>query len=190
MRIAIDIDSTLHDYWSLFSKLAHKRFGVALAYEDQITYDIDRLRPEQVDALTAETHKAVHVLGATPYEGAVEVVNGWHAAGHFIHVTSHRAQSSHEPTTRWLDQIGIAYDELYCSWDKITRCAEIEIDLLIDDSPDNILRAQERGIVPATILHPWNRELCEEEGVIAAADWHDLARRLEPLLTRAPVAGR
>jgi len=187
MRIAIDIDSTLHDYWQLFSRLARRRFGVALAYEDQITYDIDRLRPEQVAALTAETHKAVHVLDARPYEGAVETVRSWHEAGHFIHVTSHRAADAHAATEQWLRQIEMPFDELYCSWDKVTRCAEIEIDVLIDDSPDNILKAQERGIVPATILHPWNRELCEEEGVIAAEDWPQLARRLEPVLAGSPL---
>lgn len=187
MRIAIDIDSTLHDYWALFAKLARKRFGVALSYEDQITYDIDRLRPAQVDALTAETHKAVHVLDATPYEGAVEAIRTWHEGGHFIHITSHRAPEAHDATAQWLEQIGLPFDELYCSWDKITRCAEIEIDVLIDDSPDNILKAQEKGIVPATILHPWNRELCREEGVIGASDWPDLVRQLEPVLARPPA---
>ena len=185
MRIAIDIDSTLHDYWEIFAKLARKRFGVTLAYEDQITYDIDRLRPEQVAALTAESHASVHVLGATPYAGAVEVVRRWHEAGHFIHVTSHRAQDAHAATAAWLDQIGLPYDELYCSFDKVTRCTEIEIDVLIDDSPENILRAQDEGIVPATILHPWNRELCEEEGVICAADWVQLETKLAPVLARS-----
>lgn len=184
MRIAIDIDSTLHDYWQLFSKLARKRFGIALDYEHQITYEIDRLRPEQLAALTAESHAAVHVLDAVPYAGAVEVVTAWHEAGHFIHITSHRADETHDHTAQWLDRIGLPYDELYCSFDKVTRCSEIAIDVLIDDSPENILRAQEAGIVPATILHPWNRELCEEEGVIAADGWEQLARLLAPVLER------
>ena len=190
MRIAIDIDSTLHDYWRLFSRLARKRFGVALDYEHQITYEIDRLRPEQVAALMAESHAAVHVLDAVPYDGAVETVAAWHEAGHFIHVTSHRAQAAHAATAQWLERIGMPYDELYCSTDKVTRCSEIAIDLLIDDSPDNILRAQEAGIVPATLLHPWNRELCEEEGVVAADDWAQLAQLLEPLLSGSAVARR
>lgn len=190
MRIAIDIDSTLHDYWQLFSTLARRRFGVKLDYEDQVTYEIDRLRPEQLEALMTETHKAVHVLGATPYDGAVEAVRGWHEAGHFIHVTSHRATDAHEATEQWLRQIEMPFDELYCSWDKITRCTEIQIDVLIDDSPDNILRAQERGIVPATLLHPWNRELCEEEGVIAADSWPHLAERLAPVLASPPLRRR
>ena len=44
--------------------------------------------------------------------------------------------------------------------------------MLIDDSPDTLRRALEHGIVAATILHPWNRELCEEEDeVVCAEDW-------------------
>ena len=51
------------------------------------------------------------------------------------------------------------YDDLHCSFDKVTRCAELGIDVLVDDSPVNIVRAREAGIVPATILHPWNGEV-------------------------------
>lgn len=182
MRIAIDIDSTLHDYWDLFAQLARRRFGVALPYEDQVTWDVVQLRREQVAALVAESHRPEHVLAARPYSGAVEAVCAWHEAGHFIHITSHRSSEAHGATASWLEQIGLRYDDLHCSWDKVARCAEIDIDLLIDDSPRNIIGAMEAGIVPATIAHPWNRELCEEEGVICAPDWPELTRRLGPVL--------
>ncbi|HWC26040.1 MAG TPA: hypothetical protein VG474_05590, partial [Solirubrobacteraceae bacterium] len=59
---------------------------------------------------------------------------------------------------------------------------ELGIELLIDDSPLNLARAIEHGILVATIAHPWNRDLCEEEDVIRATDWRDLAARLDPLL--------
>ena len=44
------------------------------------------------------------------------------------------------------------------------------------------MKAGDLGITPATILHPWNRELCEEEDIVCASDWPTLARRLEPVL--------
>ena len=122
------------------------------------------------------------MLAAEPYPGAVETVRGWHAAGHFIHITSHRATTSHDVTDRWLHNIDLPFDELYCSYDKIARCQEIGIDVLIDDSPDNLERALEAGITAATLLHPWNRELCETEDVICGNDWDELARNLAPVL--------
>ena len=182
VNIAIDIDSTLHDYWDQLSDASRRRFGIALPYEEQLTWTITLLRPEQVRACVEETHSAARVLAAEPYPGAVATVSAWHAAGHFIQVTSHRSAESRDATARWLDRIGLPYDELYCSYDKVARCREIGIDVLIDDSPANLEAALEAGITAATILHPWNRELCETEDVIGAADWEDLARRLAPVL--------
>jgi FMN phosphatase YigB (HAD superfamily) len=56
---------------------------------------------------------------------------------------------------------------------------ELEIDVLIDDSPINLVAALEAGMVAATIEHPWNREVCEEEDVVCAPDWPGLAAALE-----------
>jgi uncharacterized HAD superfamily protein len=182
MRIAIDIDSTLHHYWDLVAASAKRRFGVDLPYEDQRTWGVARLRAEQMRAVVADTHAEPAILGATPYAGAVETVNAWSDAGHFIHITSHRAGRCQAVTERWLADIGLRYDELYCSYDKIARATEIGIDILVDDSPVNILGALEHGIRPATIAHPWNRDVCEEEDVVCAADWPALAVALEPLL--------
>ena len=181
MRIAIDIDSTLHHYWDEFAAAAKRRFGVELPYADQ-GWEIDRLRPEQVRACVAETHKDDRILAAEPYPGAVETIRAWHEAGHFIHITSHRRPEAHGATARWLERIGLPYDDLYCSDDKISRCREIGIELLIDDSPVNLVRAADAGIATATLAHPWNRDVCEEEDVVCAPDWAALRKLLEPVL--------
>jgi hypothetical protein len=109
----------------------------------------------------------------------------WHAAGHFVHITSHRATAAHDATTRWLERIGLPHDDLHCSFDKVGRCVELQIDLLIDDSPVNLVRARAAGIVPAALRHPWNAELCDREGILCGRDWHELAALVDPLLERA-----
>jgi uncharacterized HAD superfamily protein len=184
VRIAIDIDSTLHHYWDQFEAAAKRRFGVELPYADQL-WHIDRLRPEQVRACVEETHQDEQILAAEPYPHAVETVRAWRAAGHFIHITSHRRTGAHEATACWLDRIGLAYDELYCSDDKVSHCREIGIDLLIDDSPVNLEAAVDAGLLVATLKHPWNRDICEEEDIVCADDWPGLARALEPILQGA-----
>ena len=130
MRIAIDIDSTLHHYWNLLEEVAQRRFGVAIPYAEQVVWEIDRLKPEQLSAAVRETHSERLILESEPYPGAVAAVRRWHEAGHFIHITSHRAGDAHEATAQWLERIGLPYDELYCSYDKVSRCEEIGIDLL------------------------------------------------------------
>jgi uncharacterized HAD superfamily protein len=179
VRLAIDIDSTLHPYWDQLAEIARRRFSIELPYETQYTWAIDRLQPEQLKVCVEETHRPENVLAAEPYPGAVETIESWHQQGHFIQITSHRAIDAHPHTEQWLHDIGLPFDELYCSYDKIARCVELEIDVLIDDSPINLERALEVGITAATLEHPWNRDI---DGVIRAENWRDLATRLQPVL--------
>ena len=181
-RIALDIDSTLHHYWDLLDELSRRRYGISLDYHEQTSWSITKLEHEQLHALVKETHSQEHVLRAEPYPDAVETVRQWHEEGHWIHVTSHRAGRAHEVTAEWLAQIGMPYDDLHCSYDKITRCVELEIDVLVDDSPVNLKSAREQGIIGATIVHPWNADLVESEDVIGARDWRELRALLDPVL--------
>jgi hypothetical protein len=189
-RIALDIDSTLHHYWDLFRSVVRERFDVDLAYESQTDWGITRLEEAQLRAAVAETHSDENIAAAEPYPGAVETIQAWHEQGHWIHVTSHRAEHSASATASWLQEAGIPFDDLHCSWDKVSRCVELDIDVLVDDSPVNLERAREAGILGATILHPWNREFEGREGVVVARDWAELRKRLEPCLERLRESAR
>jgi uncharacterized protein len=184
MRIAIDIDSTLHHYWDRLSDAALRRFGIDLPYEEQLDWGITRLRPDQLRLCIEETHCSEAILAGEPYPDAATIVTRWRDDGHYIHITSHRHSAALQATADWLAQIGVPYNDLHCSEDKIARCVELGIELLIDDSPLNLAKAMDHGIVVATISHPWNRDVCEEEDVICADDWRGLAAKLDPLLRR------
>jgi uncharacterized protein len=180
--IALDIDSTLHHYWDLLDRISQDRFGVELPYEEQFTWGITLLERDQLVECVEESHSAENVLNAEPYPGAVETVRAWSAEGHWIHVTSHRSERARKATEAWLNKIGMPYDDLHCSYDKVTRCRELGVHVLVDDSPVNLQRAAEEGILGATIVHPWNRELVASDGIVGARDWFELRERLEPLL--------
>jgi uncharacterized HAD superfamily protein len=184
-RIALDIDSTLHHYWDLLDELSQERFGIALPYDDQKTWSITQLEPHQLKELVEATHAHDNVVDAEPYPDAVETVAHWHGEGHWIHITSHRADSARRATEKWLERIGMPYDDLHCSYDKISRCVELGIDVLVDDSPQNLTKAREQGITGATIIHPWNADLVGTDGIIGARDWTELRVKLDELLNRA-----
>ncbi len=181
-RIALDIDSTLHHYWDLIDGISQRRFGVELPYEDQRTWGITLLDPDQVAACVEESHWDENVLAAEPYPGAVETVRAWSEQGHWIHVTSHRAEHTRDVTRAWLEQIEMPYDDLHCSYDKVSRCVELGVHVLVDDSPVNLEDAAARGMLGATIIHPWNATLVAKDGVIGARDWDELRERLDPVL--------
>ena len=183
-KIALDIDSTLHHYWDLIDRISQERYGVQLPYEEQTDWGITLLERDQLIACVEETHSDENVLSAEPYPGAVETVRRWSEEGHWIHVTSHRSGRAYEATERWLKSIGMPYDDLHCSYDKIARCVDLGIQVLVDDSPVNLRQARAEGIVAATIVHPWNQELVDTDGVIGGADWPELSERLEPVLKK------
>jgi len=182
-RIALDIDSTLHDYWPLFRRIVHERHGIDLPYEEQREWGTTRIERQHVVACIEETHSPPNILAAEPYPGAVEVVRTWHELGHWIHVTSHRRADAHQATAQWLERIGMPFDDLHCSFDKVSRCVELGIHVLVDDSPVNLKRAREAGIVGATLLHPWNEHLVESGEAIGAPGWHELRAKLDPVLS-------
>jgi uncharacterized HAD superfamily protein len=182
VRIAIDIDSTLHHHWPLVAAAAKRRFGVELPYEQQFRWAGRRLSEEQLRVCIEDTHSDAAIAGARPYPHAVESVNRWYDSGHSIHIASHRAERSLTATRRWLEQIGLRHHELFGGDDKVARCRQIGIDLLIDDSPDTLLRAIDAGILAATLRHPWNEHVCDASRVTSAADWRELARVLAPVL--------
>jgi uncharacterized protein len=181
-RIALDIDSTLHHYWDLIDRISRERYGVELPYEQQTDWGITLLERDQLIACVEETHWDENVLAAEPYPGAVETVRAWSEQGHWIHVTSHRPERAWAATAEWLRSIGMPFDDLHCSYDKITRCVELGVHVLVDDSPVNLKHARAEGMIAATIVHPWNRDFVNEDGVIGAEDWAGLRTRLEPVL--------
>jgi uncharacterized HAD superfamily protein len=189
-RIGIDIDSTLHHYWDLFRSVVRARFGVDIAYEDQTGWGITQIQPEMLREAVSETHSDENIAKGEPYPDAVETVRAWHEQGHWIHITSHRAESSAPATARWLEEIGLPFDDLHCSFDKVTRCVELGIDVLVDDSPVNLERARDEGILGATLLHPWNRQFEGQDGVVTANDWIELRERLVPHFARLQESAR
>jgi uncharacterized protein len=188
MRIAVDIDSTLHHYWDVLSEVSVRRFGVELPYEEQLTWGFTRLRPEQLELCVRESHSDERILAGVPYAGAVEAVREWHEQGHFVQIFSHREDGCRHATAAWLGAIGLPFDDLRSAQplERVELCVREGIELLIDDSPLSIVRALEQGIAAATITHPWNEEVCEEEDVIRAHDWHELARLLAPVVSGSP----
>jgi len=180
VRIAIDIDSTLHHHWPLVAAAAKRRFGVDLPYDEQLPSAERRLTDEELLRAIEDTHADVAIAGAVPYPDAVETVNAWHDAGHEVHVMSHRPLRSVAATRRWLEAIGLRYDDLWCGDDKVAHARERGVGLLIDDSPATLRRAVDAGMVAATLRHPWNEGVRD---VIVAGDWRELGRALAPVLS-------
>lgn len=183
MLVAIDVDSTLHDYWEQFSAAAMQLHGVDLPYADQRAWSVDALTPSQVREVVEATHADEAISAAIAYPGAADAISRWKAGGHEILITTHRRPGAHDVTAAWLHEQGIPFDGLRCGWEKVDHCSDVGVALLIDDAPSNLEGALGRGIAVATIRHPWNRDLLDARPEITHADdWLALHLALEPML--------
>lgn len=177
--VAIDVDSTLHDYWEQFRVAALELHGVHLPYEEQTDWGVQVLSRPQVAEVIEHTHRDEQVSAGVPYSGAADVINAWRRDGHTILITTHRRPDAHDITAQWLTDHGFGFDLLRCGYQKVDHCQEIGADVLIDDSPINIRDAIGVGITAATIAHPWNRGLADDlPAIVYGDDWADLAKQL------------
>ena len=148
-----------------------------------------QLRPEQVKACVDETHRDEQILAAEPYPGAVETVRALarRRALHPRHLPP-RA-SAHGATAHWLERIGLPYDELYCSCDKVTRCRgdrHRRADRRLAGQPARGARRRHRRRDARAPVEP--RALRGRGHRAAPRTGPELARRLAPLLAgHAPM---
>ena len=179
MRIAIDIDSTLHHYWD---QLVGRR-AAPLRRRAARTRSRSRGRSRccapsrcapcvRGDALARRTCSPPSPTRARSRPSAP----GTRPATSSTSPRTARP-TRHAATARWLERIGLPYDELYCSYDKVARCREIGIDVLIDDSPvqprARARRRHDRGDAAAS-LEP--RAVRDRGRDLRATDWPELAR--------------
>ena len=148
MRIAIDIDSTLHHYWDQFAAIAKRRFGVDLPYEHAAHLGDHAAAARAGPRLRrGDATREQHVLAAEPYPGAVEAIRAL-ARGRATSSTSPRTAHRGPRRDRALaraDRAALRRALLLVRQGRAAAC-ELEIDVLIDDSPVNLLRAAEAGI--------------------------------------------
>ena len=163
------------------------RFGVELPYAEQRTWGITALRAEQLHECVRETHSDENILGAEPYPARSRRsrLGTRRATGSTSPATARRA---HEATpARWLERIGLPYDDLHCSFDKVSRCVELGIDVLIDDSPVNLVRAADEAASRRDAHPPLERATCRGGGRHRRRDWPELR---EPADCREPGRAR
>ena len=128
---------TLHHYWDVLSRAARRPLRRRPALRGAAHLGHHAPAPRAGPRPASRTRTATRRSSPpTPYPGAVETVRAWHEAGHFIHITSHRAAPRQErDRDAGCEQIGLPYDELYCSLRQDRPLPRDRIDLLSTTAP-------------------------------------------------------
>lgn len=107
-------------------------------------------------------------------EDAVEVINNLKSDGNYIYIITSRKkpqfQHPYQLTKEFLDNAGIAYDELIVGCeDKNAFCVVHNIDIMIDDEPQNINAISKS--IPVIVFEGIQNINCKGHNVIKVSNW-------------------
>lgn len=200
MKIAVDIDDTLN-------VVERAKYAGAYIARKNLPY---RLKDENANAFVNvydwgpdEVLRFAHEGGVIAFtdaqarEGARETLEGWRRDGHEVIVLTSRGKDwfgNPEKISRdWLEKRRIPYDGLVAEIeDKGKYCAEHGIPVLVDDTMENCLGAQSRGVNAVLAVGKHNRMRAEEID-FGGANWAAIdraVRRIAQIRTYETLAAR
>lgn len=185
MRIGIDIDGVLTDEYSFVLDYGTKYFS-----EKKIKYNLhnDIYDSENIFEVTEKQYNdfwekyifyySENIL-IRPF--ASEVIKRLKSDGNDIYIITSRSFTTYENKYKakmqnivkeWLDKNNVVYDELIFSRNKSDICKEKNIDIMIEDKPENIsLISKDRLVI--CYDHPYNNKLTNEN-IIRCYSWFDI----------------
>ncbi len=155
-RIIVDIDNTL---WNLAPELWEGLKKVNPEMPPPAEWDsrrsIERFMPiKEFFRVLKNIHMQQGIY--PPFPDAEYFLRGLKERGFYIIIASHRAPDTYEPTVSWMIKNRLAHDEIHLSYDKSVLFPDSIA--LVDDSPINLSKAVEAGILGTGLLFPWNED--------------------------------
>ncbi len=184
MRIGIDIDGVLTDISKFYLD-----YGAKFAFENNIEpiiADPNEYEIEEILDLEKGAHKEFwkkydefYTKKIYTREFAAEVIDKLKNEGNEIHIITARnpnEEQSETWTSDWLDDNNIHYDNLVFTDKKVEYCKENNIDLMIEDSVNNILALSK--VIPVVCLdNRYNKE-CEGKNITRCYSWYDIYSKI------------
>lgn len=162
INLGIDIDGTINDFNSLIYKYADKyNEGLGISKKtDMSEYSLGRFfgwsTEQDIEFWTQNLQNAMSKT--TPLSKSACIISRLKEKGVGIYIITARPESYRESTCSWLNKHNIQYDKLIMSSDKVSECLIHEIDVMIEDHPDNCL-AIAQHIQVLCMTYPYNLHL-------------------------------
>ena len=154
----IDIDNTLWQFCDAFYLELRKLNANFPTPDNWTNWDI------WVGYCTEDDfYRAVNTIHANqdsdnyqPYPEAKGFLRALKQNGYYITIASHRDPEFKMPTEQWLKRHGLLYDDLHLSHHK-TDLFNAATSVVVDDAPQVLEKAVEKGALATGLLFPWNR---------------------------------
>ncbi len=177
-RIAVDFDGVLFDHVPWVLRAFRDKHDVDLGAEGFRYWEYYQYKAVEDAALTVgevkdllrnlETDSVIHKSPLRdPYSR--QVMEDWSEAGHSVDIVTARELVSKQVTLEFLNRNRVPFDELHMGVRIKTG-----YDLLIDDSPHNVLMAAAGGGQSLLVDHPYNQDVPCETNPRRVQDWKEI----------------
>ncbi len=179
-RVLVDVDGTLCANLPRLVEYIDAEHGVAIAPEEvtEWSYPVDGTG-KHVGELIGDAmtdRREWFLLGMDPIPGAADAMRSLSAAGHDVHIATHRPSESHPVTEQWLAEHDIPYDAY--EYDVPANKGHLDGDLLVDDYHTNVGNALAEGKAGALFRQPYS-DPAACEGALVVDSWADLLAAVE-----------
>lgn len=195
MRIGIDIDGVLTDEHRFIIDYGTKYLndeGIRYTFHQDI-YDSPNsfeITKDQYDAFWRK-YLVYYSENSLIRPFASEVIQKLKQENNEIYIITSRSFTTYENeyqqkmqniVKKWLAKNNILYDEILFSTNKAEIVKKMNIDVMVEDKPENILVIAK--IIPVICYnHPYNEKLADAN-IIRAYSWYDIYKILLELLDR------
>lgn len=191
MRIGIDIDGVLTD-----EKRYVIDYGTKFFSENNISYIVcdDKFYGQEIFNVTKEQYKKFlndyifnYSINVSVRPFAKEIIKKLKQE-HEIFIITARDYTTYENeyqnemqeiVKKWLYNNDILYDEIIFSKNKDIICKEKEIDIMIEDSPENIMSIS-KNIPVLCYTQPYNKDI-NNKNIYKCYSWYDIYKKINEL---------
>jgi uncharacterized HAD superfamily protein len=181
MRIGVDLDNTILDATTSHLHYYNLASGLSLTADDVNDFYIFRLygwSSEERDEIFSQYGHDIH-WNSQPYPLAIETLCQLIQDHHVSFITA-RPEIFRNVTTDWLKFYKFMYDDITFTENKFQACADLKIDVLIDDAPHYAEEFSHRNIPVILYDQPYNRHIVHDL-VYRASDWTEVKQHLKNL---------
>lgn len=197
MNIGVDIDGVLLDLERFAldcgTKMCiEKNIDININLEKYFESEKFHWTQEQEDEFW-DTYLLGYVQSSMPRKYAPEIIKRLREEGNTICIITARNENGmpeeyygkmQEETIKWLKTNNIEYDKIFFTTDddKLNKCKENDIDIMIEDSPTNIKNIS-KEVKTIKFDCQYNRNI-ESENIIKAYSWYHIYQIINDLQSK------
>jgi len=169
MNIGIDIDGTINNFQDVVSDIIYKKYKIKC---DKSQYELFDNIPDKDYVDFMEQHSNELLYDVKPEDNSVSVIESFAKSKHDINIITARGYHIAENTIKWLKMNRIYYDNIYFSCgDKVDVCKWLNIDIMIEDKPENIISLSDNGVNTIIYDQLYNQYVQNSKNITRARNW-------------------